>query len=132
MPSPNEPHLVVLQCSLIWVVNYTAKGRVYQHPVVQMCPLVLRVRMKKDAVLDAGNDYPLVPQIDSDRVSDMNRLAVVVAHSMASTGEVEGPADVAGRTELERSSSVAPNAAGLAPRVRAPFRRPQDSDERRP
>jgi hypothetical protein len=36
--------------------------------------------MKKDAVLDAGHDQALVSHIDSDHVSNMNGLSVVVAH----------------------------------------------------
>jgi hypothetical protein len=37
--------------------------------------------MKIDAVLNAGYDRALVPHIDSDHVSDMNGLTVVVAHA---------------------------------------------------
>jgi hypothetical protein len=79
MLPPKELYLV--ECGLIWIVNQATKSCVYQDPVVQVRPLLLGVRMKKDAVVDAGNDYPLVPHIDSDDVSNMNRLAVVVAHA---------------------------------------------------
>jgi hypothetical protein len=37
--------------------------------------------MKKDTVLDAGNDQAFVPHIDCDDVSNVNRLAIVVAHA---------------------------------------------------
>jgi hypothetical protein len=36
--------------------------------------------VKKDTVLDAGNDQALVPHIDGDDVPNVNRLAVVIAH----------------------------------------------------
>ncbi len=36
---------------------------------------------------------------------------------MSSNGEVEGPDDASGRTQVERSSSGAPDAAGLEPRA---------------
>jgi hypothetical protein len=37
--------------------------------------------VKVDAVLNATHDCALVPHIDSDHVSDMNGLTVVIAHS---------------------------------------------------
>jgi hypothetical protein len=88
MPPPNETYLVVFQCGFIRIMNNPAVGCVNQHPVLEMRPLMLRIRMKKDAILDAGDDCPLVPHIDSDHVSNMNGLAVVIAHSMTSNGEV--------------------------------------------
>ncbi len=45
--------------------------------------------------------------------------------SGATNGEVEGPRDAAGRTELERSSPVAPDAAGLEPRADTLPQRPR-------
>jgi hypothetical protein len=80
MPSAKELHLVFFQCGIIGVVNQAAKARVYQDTIVQMRPLLLRLRMKKDAILDAGHDQTLVPHIDSDHIANMNGLSVVVAH----------------------------------------------------
>ena len=81
MPSPKELHLIVCQCCLIRIVNQAGKARVYQDSLVKMRPLLSGVRMKKDAVLDAGHDQALVSHIDSDDVSNMNGLSVVVAHA---------------------------------------------------
>jgi hypothetical protein len=80
MPPLPELHLVIFQGGLIGVVNQAAAARVYQDTIVQMRPLLLRVRMKKDAILDAGHDQALVPHIDSDNIADMNGLSVVIAH----------------------------------------------------
>jgi hypothetical protein len=44
---------------------------------------------------------------------------------VTSNGEVEGPADASGRTQVERSSSVALEAAGRAPRAHTVFQRPR-------
>ena len=68
---------------------------------MQMCPLMLRIRMQKDSILDAGNDHPLVPHIDSDHVSNMNWLAIVVAHSMTSQVEAQPEAWSRGLTKSQ-------------------------------
>jgi hypothetical protein len=52
---------------------------------MQMGPLFPGVRVKKDSILDAGHDRTLVSHIDRDRITNMNRLAVVVAHWRSST-----------------------------------------------
>lgn len=81
MSPPKQLHLILFQRCFIRVVNQAAEACVDQNPFVEMCPLLLRILMKKDAVLNAGNDQAFVPHIDSHDVSDMNGLIVVVAHA---------------------------------------------------
>jgi hypothetical protein len=111
MPPAKELHLVFFQCGIIGVVNQAAEGRVYQDTIVQMRPLLLRLRMKKDAVLDAGHDQTLVPHIDSDHIANMNGLSVVVAHC-------QGAADCQARTP-----SLSPKASNVCKYSIAPERR---------
>ncbi len=85
MAPPKQLHLICLQCRFVRVVNDAAEARVYEHALLQVCPLLLRMWMKIDAILDARHDRAVVPHIDGDRVSNMNRLAVVVAHSRSLT-----------------------------------------------
>src|SRR5204863_151134 len=44
---------------------------------------------------------------------------------VTSNGKVEGPADASGRTQVERSSSVVPDAAERAPRAHTLLQRPR-------
>ena len=47
---------------------------------MKMRPLLLRIRMKKDSILDARHDRALVSHIDLHHISNVNSLAVVVSH----------------------------------------------------
>jgi hypothetical protein len=121
MLPPNELHLVVFQC-FIGVMKYAPKGCVYQDPVVEMRPLVLRIRVKKDSILNASNDYSPVPHIDSDHVSDMNSLAVVVAHNMTSK-----TVKLRGRPEEFRAHPIGVcSSAGKAPSLTTVHGPPND------
>src|SRR5881227_3662702 len=51
--------------------------------------------------------------------------AALMSLSRESNGEVEGPTDVAGRAQVERSSLVPARAADQAPRAHTVFRRPR-------
>jgi hypothetical protein len=68
------------ECRFVCVMNHPAKACIDEHAIVKMRPLFLRIRMKKDSILDARDDRALVPYIDRDRISNMNRLAIMVAH----------------------------------------------------
>jgi hypothetical protein len=128
---PKELYLVIFQRRLIRVVNQAAKARVYQDTVVQVRPLLVRVRMKKDTVLDAGHDQALVPYIDSDHIANMNGLSVVVTHEMTSNDELEGPAgathpcdDCQGVAACQtRTPSLSPKASNVSKYSIAPERR---------
>ena len=47
---------------------------------MKMRPLLLRIRMKKDSILDARHDRALMSYIDRDLISNVNRPTIVVAH----------------------------------------------------
>jgi hypothetical protein len=61
-------------------MNHASKACVDENAIMKMRPSLLILRMKKDPILDAGHDRTLVSHIDRDHISNMNRLAVVVAH----------------------------------------------------
>jgi hypothetical protein len=50
-------------------------------------------------------------------------------HKTPSNGEVEGPAEASGRTQVERSSSGATYAAGSATRAHTVFQRPRSQSD---
>ena len=55
-----------------------------------------------------------------------NRCTETRVHALLpSNGEVEGPAEASGRAQVERSSSLAPGAAGQAPRAHNILQRPR-------
>jgi hypothetical protein len=58
------------------------------------------------------------------RRGKQSRQARVKHHSRVSNREVEGPAEASGRTRVERSSSVGPKAAVMAPRAHNISQRP--------
>jgi len=61
-------------------MHHPAKACIDEYAIVKMRPLLLAMRMKKDAIFDARHDRTFVSHIDRDHISNMNRLAVVVAH----------------------------------------------------
>ena len=59
------------------------------------------------------------------RSSEVEAPASGFPTNSPSNGEVEGPDEASGRTQVERSSSVVLEAAGRAPRAHTVFRRPR-------
>ena len=72
--------MVRFQGRFIGIMNHASKACVDEYAVMKMRPLLLRIRMKKDSIIDARHDRAFVSHIDGDHISNVNRLAVVVAH----------------------------------------------------
>src|SRR5258708_14018527 len=67
-------------------------------------------------VSESRNSQPSQDNAEQGNPEGAPLVAQVSIH-MRSNGEVEGPDDASGRTHVERSSSGAPDAAGLEPRA---------------
>ena len=72
--------MVRFQGRFIGIMNHASKACVDEYAVMEMRPLLLRIRMEKDSILDARDHRTFVSHIDRDHNSNMNRLAIVVAH----------------------------------------------------
>src|SRR5215472_3569315 len=83
-------------------------------PRLAFSPHAHSVALSEDACKTSGSASPRPSQRQTKALPALRRAYLP---EVTSNGEVEGPADVAGRTEIERSPQVATGAAGLEPRA---------------
>jgi hypothetical protein len=104
--SLSQSDVICFQCRFIGIMNQSARARIDQHAIMKMRPLLLRIRVKKDPILDARHDRTFVSHIDRDHISNMNGLAVVVAHLDCPSTGIENCGDARLRQTLEYPSVV--------------------------